>query len=218
MTADVVATGTPPRAVTRAVAVVTVGNLLPLALVFTGSLDLPLLLIGYGIEAVLLPRHPTDSVAADLKLRAAAAGISLVFLVRAIGLVDWSVETLLVLLATVVLTLAGTWIAVRDPDAAVRGGVGAVSWRMLLLLIGGVVALSYAQDLTVLLASGWTPEPLDGSPLVLPAQAFNELVFWLGLEPLAAAALVFVVFKTVNEALWTALRGLGPTTGARPNY
>lgn len=218
MTADVVATGTPPRAVTRAVAVVTVGNLLPLALVFTGSLDLPLLLIGYGIEAVLLPRHPTDSVAADLKLRAAAAGISLVFLVRAIGLVDWSVETLLVLLATVVLTLAGTWIAVRDPDAAVRGGVGAVSWRMLLLLIGGVVALSYAQDLTVLLASGWTPEPLDRSPLVLPAQAFNELVFWLGLEPLAAAALVFVVFKTVNEALWTALRGLGPTTGARPNY
>ena len=198
----------------RAVLLVTAGNLLPLVFVATGTLDLPLLLVCYGIEAVLLPGCPGSPRWEDLKLRLAAAGIVVVLLARALFAIEWSPGTLAVLACTVVLTLAGQWFARRDPGSAdVAGGIGAVTWRVLLIFMGGVLALSYAEDLTTLTAASWTPGPVGDLVATYPAWAFNEIVFALGLAPLTAAALVFVLFKAVNEALWTAYRSLSP---ARP--
>jgi hypothetical protein len=192
---------------TRAVLLVTAGNLLPLAFVATGSLDLPLLLVCYWLEAMLLPREPGASLGDDVKLRVTVGGVGLVFLVRSLFAVEWSTTTLLVLAATVALTVAGSRQAARDPRAATVGlTVGTALWRICLLLVGGVVALAYAEDLTTLLDHGWTPGPVGDYVSTYPAWAFNELVLGLGLAPLTAAALVFVVFKTVNEGLWTALR------------
>jgi hypothetical protein len=202
-------------ATTRAVLIVTVGNLLPLVFVATGSLDLPLLLVCYWVEALLLPREAGAALGDDLKLRVTVGGVGLVFLVRALFAVDWSATTLLVLAATVALTVAGTWQATRDPRAVTVGlTVGTALWRICLLLVGGVVALAYAEDLTTLLDHGWTPDPVGAYVSTYPAWAFNELVLALGLAPLTAAALVFVVFKTVNEGLWTALRGASYPTSA----
>ncbi len=201
---------------TRALLLVTAGNLLPLVLVATGSLDLPLLLVCYGIEAVLLPADPDDTLADTLKLRAIAALVGLILLVRALAAVSWSPGTVLVLVATVAMTLGGTWAARRDPRATdTPGGIGAVLWRLLVLLVGGVVALSYAQDLTVLQAHGWVPESVGHTLATGPARAFNELVHAFDLAPLTAAALVLVAFKTVNEGLWTAIRSLSPARPAR---
>ena len=67
----------------------------------------------------------------------------------------------------------------------------------------------------MLTAAGWAPEPVGDLVTTYPAWAFNELVLALGLAPLGAAALVLVLFKTVNEALWTALRAISPTRRAR---
>ena len=201
---------------TRAVVTVTAGNLLPLVFVATGSLDLPLLLVCYGLEMVLLPRDPGTSVLDDLRFRGIGALVALVLLVRALLAVDWSLGTLLVLAATVALTLAGTWLGARDPETVTPGlGIGTLVWRLCLLLVGGVVALSYAEDLTRLLAQGWSPGPVGDYVSTYPAWAFNELVLGLGIAPLTAAALVFVVFKTVNEGLWTALRGAEVSGGRR---
>lgn len=193
----------------RSLLLVTAGNLLPLLLVALGALDLPLLLVCYGLEIALLPRHPDDSWTDDLKLRLVTTVVALILLARALQAVDWSPGTLLVLAATVVLTLLGQWTAARDPHAlTVRGGLGAALWRLCLLLVGGVVALSYAEDLAELRERGWTPAPVGDFVATYPAWWFNEVVVALGLAPLSAAAVVLVVFKTVNEGLWTAIRGL----------
>lgn len=199
----------------RAVLLVTAGNLLPLVFVATGSLDLPLLLVCYCLEAVLLPRDPSHRRADDLKLRFTVGVVGIVLLARALFAVDWSVTTLLVLVATVLLTLAASWRAARDPHATTIGlGIGTALWRLCLLLVGGVVAMSYAEELTVLLDHGWVPGPVGDYAAAYPAWALNELVLGLGLAPMTAAALVFVVFKTVNEGLWTALRGASYPTSA----
>lgn len=106
----------------RAVLLVTLGNLLPLLFVATGTLDLPLLLVCYGIEAVLLPGDPEATAGDTLKLRVTAFVLVAILLARALFAVEWSLGTLAVLAATVVLTLAGPWLARRDPGSADGAG------------------------------------------------------------------------------------------------
>ena len=198
----------------RTLLAVTAGNLFPLVLVLLGQLDLPLLLVCYWVEAIFLPGI------VGWQPRVCAAVLGLILVARALEAVDWSLTSLLVVLVTLGFTLGGLWAARRDRAPSTRPlkpgtGFGSVMWRMCLLLVGAAVALSYAQDLEVLLASGWEPVPV-GSFVATPfALAFNEMVFALGLEPMAAAALVFVFFKAVNEGLWTVYRSLNPATPVR---
>lgn len=191
----------------RSLAVVALANLLPLAFVLGGGLDLALLVTCYVVEGGLIfafgaCAHPGFPPVARLVLPSSL----LIFGAGAVMSVDWDLDALVVLTAAVLFFVVGAVQAARldrDSQAWTFAGFG---WHLLVVLVGAMVAVPYMEHVTDLRAAGWEPFPLWGGPLAGMALGFNRLLVDSSLPPHVLGTTIFVLFKTLNEAIFSAGR------------
>lgn len=199
------------------VVVLTVTNLLPLVLVLNGALDLPLLVVCYLVEAVLItlvtrstpPRagapRPADRFG-SLGTRALFALVLVIFAGSALSATRWDGTTLAVLAGTVLLFVVGLRTAERQGTLDDARWMGTWGWHLAVIFIGSLVAVPYMEDLSVLLDAGWRPAPLGDFPVSGPALRINRTIVESGVAPEVMGTAIFVVFKTVNEVLMAGRR------------
>lgn len=194
-----------------AVVTLALTNLLPLAFVLHGSLDLPLLVTCYLLEGILFFALTPARAQMPWQARWAFPVALLVFGAAAPLAVDWGVEALLVLAATVLLFVAGLGQARRLDSRSTGRGPGAFGWHLLVVAVGAMVAVPYMQHVSVLRDAGWTPHPMSEALIAPWSYAVNRLLVDSQLSPAVLGTAIFVTFKTVNEVVFSISRILRGT-------
>jgi len=197
----------------RAVAVLTVTNLLPLVLVVQGSLDLPLLVVCYVVEAVLvtLSTRAREGRFATLRSRALFATGLVLFAGAPLVAVDWDATTWAALAGTVLLFVAGLRTAERQAGPGEQSWIGTYCWHLCVVFVGSVIAVPYMEDLSVLHQAGWQPAPLGDFPISGLALGLNRAIVESEVAPEVLGTAIFVLFKTVNEVTMAARRAYRST-------
>ncbi len=187
-----------------ALTAVAVGNLLPLALVLAGLVDLADVLVCFAIESVLLAWYAEGGWRDRLKLTWVFLLLTLILGARAIQRVTWDVGSMVGVAGCVAASAAGLAWAHRRGDAD-RTRLGTLLWRTAVLLLGGVLALGWVDALT---AAGGPGGRVADVPLGELGRWINEQVWALDTDPVAVAAVAFVLLKAWNEAAHATYRHL----------
>jgi hypothetical protein len=199
------------------VAILAVTNLLPLVLVLQGSLDLPLLVVCYLVEAVLVtlraPAAPADPSRGGvlgrwdlLKGRLLFALGLVIFGAGAIAETRWDAGALLVLGVTVLLFLGGLRAAEGAPAPDGKRWLATWGWQLAVVSVGSLLAVPYVQDIGRLRAADWQPTALGDYFLAGAGVEVNTWMLGTGLEAEVLGTAIFVLFKTVNEVLMASRR------------
>lgn len=185
-----------------ALTAVAVGNLLPLACVLLGLVDLPDVLVCFAVETVLLAWYAEGRWRDRLKLTWVFLLVTLILAARAIQRVTWDAGSVVGILGCVAAS-AGALVWAHRRGVAEPTGLGSLLWRTAVLLLGGVLALGWVDDLT---AAGGPGGPVADVPLGALGRWLNEQVWALDADPVAVAAVAFVLIKAWNEVAHAAYR------------
>lgn len=212
------------------VAGIAVGNVLPLALVWTGQLAIGDLVLVYFLELVLayvlvVASNPFRSVTSRgrlerVKLTAALLGAGLilapVMASYTFRYVTWDATTAWTVILTLTSSLVGFVATVWRRGGNWRTGLGgAFGWRLVLTVVA-LVAASAGSSYERLLAAGWEPHSF-GNGWALPAgELLTRLALAADLSPVIVAAGILCTYRLVSEVLYEVfdiLRDASPTSG-----
>lgn len=184
-------------------------GLLPLGLCLSGALDINALIFSYALEAALIlciAELGEDWFDAG-RIRLGGLTLATVCAVTAGTAMSWSGIVVSGIAAVIVAELAAiVWAArkreVTFTDAA--GGPFGVYWRLAVVLVSlfGLVA---ATDYARLVEHEWTPSGTDDWWSPVPLLLVDGMVS-LNVAPDVIPAVILVLFKTINEVLFEAIR------------
>lgn len=208
------------------------GDLVVLVLILTHRLGLAEMLVCYALETLALGflagvwerdrrggdhgvgpivRDFVESVAINSRNLGSGAAFGIIPLLMgliAAESVHWDSGAAVTVGGCAVLQVVLVGVAFHRADPDDGPTLGSLLWRYLLLVIGALVGLQWAEDLAYLHTHGWEPAVMGHVWGSRPGYVLNSLVVRLGIAPLTASTLVFFAYKLLNQAAYAGVRAM----------